>query len=397
MTNIKILESKITRLKKEVPIKLSLTCAYCGEEFVINYNQKTRKWGRSYKAMSRIFKALNEDTPITDAYCSKSCANKARDHSYMSKMNKVFEIYCKDCDFESKNGTPCLYKDDKVHYGSISTKCYTYKNKTSEDIGFKSGYECNGKPAPYFRNENNILFYKDKPWTECCKEFENGRIEPRIEKRYGVWTYNRRNPLTDEFLLYQYNFFKYQDVIYYKKRPWEEVKKEFNSRKPVELEVFAKEVGGFVQPTYLENDVDLTGKDALEQDLVDKGITWLTYIKFYKEITNYDSFSSNTSDYYSDETSSISSSAASSSLTSKRTIIRPIVAGKTGSKLVNKSGTDINFSLKDIEHCPARRLIVENKTTSWLKDFVVIIPCYSELMSFDVETYILDKYELFEG
>lgn len=144
------------------------------------------------------------------------------------------------------------------------------------------------------------------------------------------------------------NFEELDGVLYYKGEVWEDFKKNFTN-KPVELENFANRVGGFVQSTYRISPYATTGQDAMERDLVEKGVGYFVWFKFFNDLT-------------------------------------PAVVAKSGSKLVNKNGSDVGFSLKNYENCPARRIIVEsNNTISWYYDNIVIIPCDNEIEAFNLE------------
>ena len=101
-------------------------------------------------------------------------------------------------------------------------------------------------------------------------------------------------------------------------------------------------------------------KMAFEQDLIDKNILWFCYIKFYIDNLNK---------------------------------LLPLVVGKTGSKLVNCNGSDVNFST-DIEHGPARRFLKENNY-NWDKTQIIVLPVYSEIEALNIESIIQQKYNLF--
>lgn len=73
-----------------------------------------------------------------------------------------------------------------------------------------------------------------------------------------------------------------------------------------------------------------------EQELVDKGVKHFAYIKFF----------SDGKDYYG------------------------IVAGKSGSRIVNQSGTDISFSIKTTDG-PSRRFL-EQKKYKWVESEVLV-------------------------
>ena len=111
-------------------------------------------------------------------------------------------------------------------------------------------------------------------------------------------------------------------------------------------------------PTLRESLNTSKGQIAMEQYLVDQNISWFTYIKFY---SNNDQ-------------------------------IVPLVAGKTGSKLVNIAGTDIRFRYDGVN--PGRTFLRESKLV-WHTDKVLIIPTENEIDAFKLEIDLAQKLDLF--
>ena len=101
-------------------------------------------------------------------------------------------------------------------------------------------------------------------------------------------------------------------------------------------------------------------KAAFEQNLVDNKIEWFVYIKFYIDLNEE---------------------------------IKPLVIGKSGSLLVNSSGSDLSFSI-NIEDGPARRFLNENNF-EWCKTQIAIYKCDSEREALDLEKEMQLKYNLF--
>lgn len=101
-----------------------------------------------------------------------------------------------------------------------------------------------------------------------------------------------------------------------------------------------------------------TGQNAMERELVEKGIGWFVYIKF---CIGEDG-------------------------------IKPLVVGKTGSLLVNSSGTDINFSTN--KETPAR-VFLKEESKEWYEDEVLVIPVETEKEAYDLETEIFENFDLF--
>lgn len=106
-----------------------------------------------------------------------------------------------------------------------------------------------------------------------------------------------------------------------------------------------------------QNSQDWTGaRIAFEESLVENNIGWFIYVK----LTEYNKL---------------------------------LLCGKTGSLLVNKSGTDVNFS-KDEKDGPARQFLKENNIT-WNKTIILIKRCNSEKEALIVEKDIQKRYGLF--
>ena len=117
----------------------------------------------------------------------------------------------------------------------------------------------------------------------------------------------------------------------------------------------------FVQSTFrIQKSIDwIDASLAFEKNLLEKEIKWFSYIKFYINNNNK---------------------------------ILPLVSGKTGSLLVNSSGSDVNFS-EDISHGPARKLLKENNL-EWDKTQILIISANSENGAYIIKKYLKNNYNL---
>lgn len=149
---------------------------------------------------------------------------------------------------------------------------------------------------------------------------------------------------------------------------WECYKKKFITNKDKMLNfmdnVQCEYPNAFLQPTF-RTQHSLNWRDAsaaFKQDLMDKRIKWFSYIKFY---------------IHSDDS------------------IKPLVVGKTGTKLVNYMGTDVNFS-EDVNYGPSRRFLKESSLT-WDKTQILVIPANAERDAFDTEKSIATNYHLFQS
>lgn len=112
-------------------------------------------------------------------------------------------------------------------------------------------------------------------------------------------------------------------------------------------------------PTFRDNIYNAKGQHAMEQYLVEKNISWFTYIKFY---INNDSQ------------------------------IVPLVVGKSGSKLVNLKGSDIAFMYKG--DTPARSLLRDNGLL-WDTTKILVIPAISDLEALKLEKTLANNHKLF--
>ena len=119
-------------------------------------------------------------------------------------------------------------------------------------------------------------------------------------------------------------------------------------------------------PTFRSNDSDdwRGSRAPFEQSLVYMKMRWVVYVKFY--------------------------------INNKNGKIRPLVVGKSGSKSVNSSGTDLNFS-NNVEDGEARRFLSENKDLEWEKRFVMIKSCFTEKGAYKLESKIKRKFDLFSS
>lgn len=171
--------------------------------------------------------------------------------------------------------------------------------------------------------------------------------------------------------------------------PWEKYKAKFNRKKITkDIETFVNAVKSLdiFKPksmgpigTYDINDIvqlvptfrtqeshDWAGAaGAFEQNLIDLGVNWFVYVKFYiaKSIDD-------------------------------KVNIRPLV-GKSRSLLVNTSGSDVCFS-EDIDDGPARRFLSDVGTT-WNKTQIMIIKVKSECQALFYEQYLSKQFMLFES
>ena len=118
-----------------------------------------------------------------------------------------------------------------------------------------------------------------------------------------------------------------------------------------------------IQPTFrMQDSIDWSGgaRQAFEKDIMDKNVGYFAYIKFYLDENGHS---------------------------------RPLVAGKSGSVLVNSSGSDVMFS-DDVEHGPARRFLQEGHF-HWDKTNILLLPADSEKHALALERQVQKTMNLF--
>ena len=126
-------------------------------------------------------------------------------------------------------------------------------------------------------------------------------------------------------------------------------------------------LNGFkVIPTFRTSKETWNGdKIAFEQFLNDNGVKWFVYIKFYEEKLGRNS----------------------------KQRIKPIVAGKSGSMKVNYSGSDLSFST-DVRYGISKQFLHYNKV-NWHYDHIMIKKCRSESQAYQIESKIINKFDLY--
>ena len=185
--------------------------------------------------------------------------------------------------------------------------------------------------------------------------------------------------------------FKYEKgILYYYDQsnrqyvPWEEYKSKFNRKRLTRdiksfitslksLDIFQPKnmgpVGSYdideiikIYPTFRTQDSDdwSNARNAFEQSLVDSGIGWFCYVKFFIDQLG---------------------------------CIKPLVVGKSGSLNVNATGSDVSFS-EDPNDGPARRFLTESNLV-WDKTKILIIKAESEQQALFYEWKISYVYGLF--
>lgn len=233
-------------------------------------------------------------------------------------------------------------------------------NHIQQHIFNYSCEKCNTKLSSYnqkcpnCKNVNKVICYKCgnkiKPSTKC-------------EKCGTDYLFNHRQKLAYKNLdRMNINYFTKKDgILFYNGIEWENYKKIFkNNETSTFAECIINKYNGFWQNTYRTTINTRKGQIAMEHELVEKGIHWFVYIKFYKD----------------------------------KNVLKPLVVGKSGSLNVNKSGSDLKFDLYNTENKAGRRFLKENNL-NWYKDKIIIIPTKSEKDAYNLEAKISKEYNLF--
>ena len=312
--------------------------------------------------------------------------------------NGIRKRFCPECNTETNhNGKTCLVcnpdkaggaqpnfiiKDKVRYYKGIEINEFIRKIKSGElNITGFSGINWRGNRLCYYTEDiitsdkvltfNNFIeldgtkFYKNIEINELIRQLDAGEIEipPGFSKRFGEWYYKTENILTGEITKLNGSLFEERNnVLYYYDKSedtqdyilWESFKSKFSTYN-IDFEL----PEGFKMYTTFrtQESKDWTGaREAFEQSLIEAEIAWFTYIKF--DINN-----------------------------------KPLVVGKSGSLLVNDSGSDVSFST-DINDGPARRFLKENNL-DWCKTQIAICPCKTEQEAFSLESKIMKNYSLF--
>ena len=257
----------------------------------------------------------------------------------LNKLEERFEKYCQKCGkLTLHNGFVCLtckpssigvstqewrLFDNKIDCNSsckFIEKCELIQIKPLKNKWGYCKYAIDkiGGKEPYFIKRDNLLYYLDK-------EINDYVLWENFKKKFSL-----KNKNIDDFTIELKN--KYPNLL--------------------------------IIPTFRSQEsVDWTGaRSAFEQNLVDKGIKWFTYIKFYID---------------------------------KQNNVKPLVVGKSGSLLVNSVGSDVSFS-EDENHGPARKFLLDNKL-EWDKTQILVIPCNNESEALENESIIQERYNLFSS
>lgn len=373
--------------KNDIDYKNSHTCSKCGK-FLNNLTRDQNGRGYECGCHEKFYKERRQ---------SGNCINCGK----FSEIRSITGL-CSDC--VSKNSL------NNVKNNKLPGKCTICNvlNKTRDQNG--RGYEC----GCAFHHHDKYFEQNQKPGNCCiCNKFNKKRdrlgrgiSNCNCSKEWYSYLFKHRNKsnigiklkwcdkCSKETLhngnyciicnpnsigIRVFNFIIKNNTKYYYDNSikdyilWNEYKLNFiNKYKNIDFKLFINTINNDnnefnkfkIYPTFRSQDSKdwSNARIAFEQSLIDENIGWFVYIKFY--IDNYNN-------------------------------IKPLVCGKSGSLLVNNSGSDLSFST-DINDGPSRRFLTEN-CYQWCKTHIAILKCNSENNSLYFEKEISQKYNLFQS
>lgn len=334
--------------------KIMVKCSICGKEFKLDLSKF------SGTDQNKIMHTLLNGQDL-NLFCSKKCRSKSQGINYAK--------FCKENPDKCKR--PSTYDEATGHYfrGARDLTLQAaqmrerYQKIAENDPDFVKDHrkKCSDSLQKFLSEHpdlaREISIANITKWNESekGKRFlkEHGRV---IGKQYGGTN-----------ILSKPNFIEKDGVICYLDRetgnyaPWEECKKAFineSSNKNISFPNFI--IVPTFRPQHSESWHGIRG--AFEHHLVDLGIKWFVYIKFY-----IDSIGN----------------------------IKPLVVGKSGSLSVNVSGSDLSFSTA-VEDGPSRRFL-HDCNLEWWKENIAIRNFDDECDALEYEQHIAKKYKLFQS
>ena len=358
----------------------------------------------------------------------------------MIKNHKKYDkkISCDQC-----NDLKCNYRNFSelnTFNNNVCLSKINYQNWKNPEYAKKISSNLGDRCIPNFIIKNNVKYYKNELIINIINKLDSGEYDtknfPGWNKRFGEWYYKTENILTGEINKFNNSLFyeKDEELWYYDKElgdyiQWEVFKIKFKSNNnlyiphkckclhcktiidPNDLfcsekcrleyfknhkrykfdfnnnSVFDKQENLNISWKDFKNkfaiqDINFTllindfkfyptfrskesndwadAKSAFEQSLVDDNVNWFVYIKFYID---------------------------------KENKIKPLVCGKSGSLLVNSSGSDISFDYNP-NGGPARQFLIE-ENLEWDKTRIAILKCNSEKEAYEKESMYVNTLNLF--
>ena len=337
--------------------KIFVDCPGCNKKFeLIGKNYSGSAWNSILGAIEK-----GEEIKI---YCTKSCSNiNRRDFGTCPNCKHenvyIYNSRCTYCANKELNApiTCKIHGYQPLSFGGICITCHNQTDEMREQArlqGFKNINLFSDENLEIYleilakegKLDNTYVFDKDNiDITKISKQIKEEKLRKSIQSK----TCKEHNVL-----------FTFLDKSQGKRVCWECHKEKFKLCNNDFMDVEIPKLGGFFQPTFRVGNGTTTGQNGMELELVEKGVGHFVYIKFY---------------------------------TDENGKIKPLVAGLTGSLLVNNSGTDVNFSV-DPTHGPARRYLLEHNL-KWFEKFIYVIPVFSREEAERIEKEVIKEYKLF--
>lgn len=394
-----------------IPEKYHLACTKCGKVFG-SRNPSTKLCPTCYAAQFHTISCVMCGEPFTCRCDSgrtlcRHCTLRENGRKNIIKYNKSdigraksAEVgkrtikYCHEaakkingirhCDVCGKDamyvvGFGCMNCHNNSDVMRKTTRDRNLRNWQNEDYRHRIAQNLHEYlKKPNFITKDHVRYYKGIPVDDLSKRLLSGEEDinnyPGFNIRFGRVCYHHKDILTDGTISsHNSNFYELDNVKYVYDWSqndyveWDEFKSRLYDSTLDKLQ-FYQEVkqrfpDAFIQRTYREERNTRAGQYMMEQDLVDKGITYLVFVKFY--------------------------------INNDTKEIKPLVVGESASKLVNTYGTDIGFSLDDQDQsCTGRYFINSNDDLDWFRDEVLIIPFHSKDSAFSHEQLLIQNYVL---
>ena len=393
--------------------KIITKCIACNKEVTIDNDRLKNYSGTKQKS---IIEAIINGLDL-QIMCNKSCSNTSR-YDFGTCPNcktenvKIYNSRCSYCANKELNssidcpihgfqscsfGGICIICHNTTEqmkqqaseigkiYGAKNSKImndynkqffnqhgmYPFQKEMWRQINEKEREYWPGNCTPRLIIKDGVRYYKDIEVNEFASKILSGDLNiedyPGINIRFGKVFYRNEDIKTGEIKKFSHRSFQeIDDVLYYFDKsngnyiPWEEFKCKF-----ITFNIDFKLPKGFeMYSTFrTQESKDWSGAGcAFEQNLVENNISWFVYIKFYIDENGK---------------------------------FKPLVAGKSGSFLVNTNGSDVSFST-DINDGPARRFLQENNL-DWCKTQIAICSCKTEQEALELEKQIQRDFGLLGG
>lgn len=287
--------------------------------------------------------------------------------------NKIFEL-----DFNKYSGTSKALINNTLH-DHEELDCFCSKecqNKNLSNIqeqlkekkkGWYSEQAIKARNNPKSQTLRNLNAVKNgvNGLQKCLEKEQNDANFAKIMysarsnngKKYGV-----KNLKAIKSFDIINNVLCYFDKTVNKYVPWDEWKRKFMD---MNLDFQLPEEFQWV-PTFRDQNSNdwVRTRSAFEHYLTELEIGWFAYIKFYVD---------------------------------RNGEIKPLVVGKSGSLLVNSSGSDVSFSM-DEDDGPERRFLMEsNGAYDWYRTHIAICKCDKEVEAYEMESKIEEQFHLFQS